>query len=396
VKAHQSTKASTHPEPALASSLLEHLAPLQEEMVELLERLARVESPTDVPEAQAGVRAILEEAWGELGYRSRLVPGRLTGGHLLVAPRSRPSDRPVQLLMGHMDTVWPLGTLEEMPVVREGNVLRGPGVFDMKGGLVEMVFAVRALQALDVPLPATPVAFINSDEETGSAESKRSVVRMARASCRAFVVEPSFGPTGALKTARKGVGNFRIRIHGQPAHAGLDPGAGASAIQELSHVIQALHRMTDLDRGITVNVGVVRGGTRPNVVAAGAEAEVDLRALTLAEAEEMSRRIHALEPVTPGVRLEVTGGVRVPPLERTPPARVLWGHAVKAAQAMGWELDEVTAGGGSDGNTTSQYTPTLDGLGPVGDGAHARHEHVLVDHLPRRAALLAALLASPL
>jgi glutamate carboxypeptidase len=365
-------------------------------MVSLLERLARVESPTDVPEAQAGVRAILEEAWGELGYRSRLVPGRLTGGHLLVAPRDRPSDRPVQLLMGHMDTVWPLGTLEEMPVVREGNVLRGPGVFDMKGGLVEMIFAVRALQALGVPLPATPVAFINSDEETGSGESKRNVIRMARASCRAFVIEPSFGPSGALKTARKGVGNFRIRIHGQPAHAGLDPGAGASAIQELSHVIQALHAMTDLERGTTVNVGVVNGGTRPNVVAAGAEALVDLRALTLAEAEEMSDRIHALEPVTPGVRLEITGGVRVPPLERTPPARALWEFAVEAARGMGWELDEVTAGGGSDGNTTSQYTPTLDGLGPVGDGAHARHEHVLVDHLPRRAALVAALLASPL
>ena len=209
------------------------------------------------------------------------------------------------------------------------------------------------------------------------------------------VLEPAFGPDGRLKTARKGVARFRVTVRGSPAHAGLDPTAGASAIAELAHIIHELHALTDLERGTTVNVGTIRGGTRANVIAAEATAEVDVRVATMADGAEISRLIHSLEPRTPGTSIHVEGGVGIPPLERTARNQVLWAEALAAGERLGMELQEFTSGGGSDGNTTSQFTATLDGLGAVGDGAHALHEAVEIDGMVGRAALLAELLMAP-
>jgi len=376
--------------------LKRHLSGRLDAMVELLSELVRVESPTDVPSSHARAHEILVDAWARLGYRNRFIPGRRTSGHRLFAPTARVRGRPVQLMVGHLDTVWPLGTLERMPVRLEDGLLRGPGVFDMKAGLVMMIFAVEALQALSIPASVTPLAFVNSDEEVGSPESRREVRRLARVSSRALILEPALGISGKVKTARKGVGHFTVAIQGRAAHAGLDPEVGTSAILELSHVIQALHGLNDLERGLTVNVGVIEGGTRPNVIAARSEARVDVRALSLKDAEEVTAAILGLEPKVPGVELSVTGGIEAPPLERTPRNRRLWDQTRRLGAELGLELEDVTAGGGSDGNTTSQYTATLDGLGPRGDGAHAEREHIVVESLVERTAVLTALLAAPL
>jgi glutamate carboxypeptidase len=283
-----------------------------------------------------------------------------------------------------------------MPVRLEDGILFGPGTFDMKAGLVQGLFAVRALAAIGIDPPAEPVWLINSDEEIGSPESKRWVRTVARHVSRAFILEPALGANGWLKTGRKGVSRYQVTVHGKSAHAGLDPTAGVSAIQELSRVIQRLHAMTDMERGTTVNVGVVSGGTRANVVAAEAAATVDVRVTTREEGEAVHTAIMGLTADMRGARLEIRGGVEVPPLERTPRNRVLWQQAVTTARALDLDIEETVAGGGSDGNTTSQYTATLDGLGAVGDGAHALHEHVVVSQMPERAALLAGLLCAPL
>lgn len=376
-------------------ALLRWVRARREPLVSFLRALVEAESPTDVPASQAPVQALLREALEELGFRVTHRPGRSTGGFLLARPRTRVRGRPVQLLVGHTDTVWPLGTLKEMPLGEEGGKLHGPGAFDMKAGLTLMIFALRALRELDVHLPAAPVLLLNADEEIGSPESGRAVRRLARGACRAFVPEPSFGPLGLLKTARKGVGTYTVHVQGRPAHAGLDPGGGASAIHELARVVLALHALTDLERGTTVNVGVVGGGTRANVVAARARAEVDVRVVTSADAERVEAAFLALRPETPGVTLRVEVGHAIPPMERTPRNRRLWEQARAAAEALGLPLGETMVGGASDGSVISAYTATLDGLGAVGDGAHAVHEHVVVDATVDRCALLAMLLAAP-
>ncbi len=382
-------------ERARAQSILEYLAGQRDAMVEMLVSLVEKESPTDVVASQAAVQSQLSDALCELGFGVRHVPGRETGGHLFAVPEHRERGKPAQLLIGHSDTVWPLGTLETMPVVVENGHVRGPGTFDMKAGIVQGIFALRALRELGHQPPATPVWFINSDEETGSPESKRYVRLIAKHVARAFVLEPALGLVGHLKTARKGVGRFVVRVHGKAAHSGLDPTGGASAIHELMHVVQRLHAITDLERGVTVNVGVVRGGSRVNVIAAEAEAEVDVRILSASDGEAIAETIHAMRALTPGTSLEIEGGIQIPPLERTARNRLLWQAAAEAGGRLGMDLTEDVSGGGSDGNTTSLYTATLDGLGPRGDGAHANHEHVEIESLVDRAALVAELLMSP-
>ena len=382
-------------EHARAQSILEYLAGQRDAMVEMLVSLVEKESPTDVVASQAAVQSQLSDALCELGFGVRHVPGRETGGHLFAVPEHRERGKPAQLLIGHSDTVWPLGTLETMPVVVENGHVRGPGTFDMKAGIVQGIFALRALRELGHQPPATPVWFINSDEETGSPESKRYVRLIAKHVARAFVLEPALGLVGHLKTARKGVGRFVVRVHGKAAHSGLDPTGGASAIHELMHVVQRLHAITDLERGVTVNVGVVRGGSRVNVIAAEAEAEVDVRILSASDGEAIAETIHAMRALTPGTSLEIEGGIQIPPLERTARNRLLWQAAAEAGGRLGMDLTEDISGGGSDGNTTSLYTATLDGLGPRGDGAHANHEHVEIESLVDRAALVAELLMSP-
>ncbi|MCG6986679.1 MAG: M20 family metallopeptidase [Gemmatimonadetes bacterium] len=401
-----------------ADVVVRHVRGLRDPMVELVTRLASVESPSDDPASQAPVQAILGEALESLGFEVRRVGGRRgspvapraasdpapgvratdppgSGGHLYARPGRRTGGLPAQLLLGHSDTVWPHGTLATMPVALEDGRLHGPGTFDMKGGLTQIVFALRALKELGLEPPATPVVFVNSDEEVGSPDSRGLVRLLAGHVCRVFVAEPAYGPEGKLKTERKGMGRFDVHIHGRASHAGLAPEAGVSAIHELAHVIHALHGFTDAESGVTVNVGTVEGGTRSNVVAAHAHATVDVRVVTVADGRRMENAILGLAPRTPGVTLQVTGGVHIPPLERTPRNRRLWRQAQAAAEAMGLELEEVRSGGGSDGNTTSQLTATLDGLGPVGDGAHAVHEHLVVDAWVDRCALLALLLMAP-
>ena len=361
-------------------------------MISFLMELAAMESPSDVPESQLPVQAHLTSALEELGFEVEKTPGQRMGGHLLARPGNRNPDRPTQLLLGHCDTVWKIGTLETMPVVLEGNRLRGPGVFDMKAGLTQMIFALKILRGLKLEPEVTPVILINSDEEIGSPESEPAIRQVAQEVIRAFILEPGMGSEGKLKTLRKGWGRFTLKVTGKAAHAGLDPMGGASAILELSHLIQALHAMTELDRGLTVNVGVVSGGTRSNVIAPESEGEVDVRVLTKGEGEEIEKRIRSLTATVPGTSVEIDGGMLVPPLERTPRNRALYEEACGAAQELGLELDEDMAGGGSDGNTTSQFTATLDGLGAVGDGAHAPHEFLFVDKQVERCALLARLL----
>lgn len=367
----------------------------REPFVDFLRTLVEMESPTDVPGSQAPVQEVLRGALTELGFAVKLHRGRRTGGFLVARPRQRRRGAPYQLLVGHTDTVWPVGTLESMPVRLEGGRLAGPGVFDMKAGLTLMVFALRALRDSGVRLPAEPVLLLNADEEVGSPESGAAVRRLARGACRAFVAEPAFGPSGMLKTERKGVGSYTVHIHGRAAHAGLDPASGASAVQELARVVQRLHALTDLGRGLTVNVGVVEGGTRANVVAARARAEVDVRVRTAEDARRVESAILALQPETRGVTLTVEVGKAIPPLERTPRNRRLWEQARREGARLGMELGETAVGGASDGSVTSLHTATLDGVGAVGDGAHAAHEHILVDATVDRCALLALLLASP-
>jgi glutamate carboxypeptidase len=301
----------------------------------------------------------------------------------------------VQLLVGHSDTVWPLGTLSEMPFEVEDNVVRGPGVFDMKGGLVQMIFALSALRDARVDPAVVPIVFVNSDEEQGSPTSQRPLRRLARCAHRAFVLEPALGLDGKLKTTRKGGGRFTVRITGKSAHAGLDPDSGSSAIRELSHVVQRLHALNDPDAGVSVNVGTIDGGTRPNVVAGAGHAEVDVRVATHEQAREIERKIRALTATTAGTSLAVEGDFGRPPMEPTPASRRLWAQARRAGELLGLDLAEGRSGGVSDGNVTSQHTPTLDGLGPVGDGAHARHEFCYLDKMVERSALLALLLAQP-
>ena len=378
-----------------ARRTLAHIRGMRDDFVSFLTDLCWVESPTDHPETQNGVHDLLGPAFEQVDYDVRIIRGRVSGDHLLAMPRRRVRGAPFQLLVGHTDTVWPLTTLQRMPMeVSEGR-LHGPGTLDMKGGLTQIVFALRALRDLDQLPQVTPVVFINSDEEVGSPDSKTYVERLARRAKRALILEPSLGPSGRIKTARKGVGRFEVTLTGRASHAGLDPESGASAILELSHVIQSMNAMNDPELGTTVNVGLVDGGTRPNVVAAHATATVDVRVATAEEGVRFEKAINALRPVTAGVTLKVTGGIEVAPLERTPRNRSLWKAAIGAGEDLGFRLEEAVAGGGSDGNTTSQFTATLDGLGCVGDGAHADHEHIVIDPSVDRCALLARLLLAP-
>lgn len=380
----------------LAQSLRDYLDRHQDQMIAVLEALVRAESPTNVPEAQDGVQEILSRLLRSLDYTVQFVPGgEKCGSHLYARPERRPTGRPVQLLVGHSDTVWPLGTLEEMPFEVEDNVVRGPGVFDMKAGLVQMIYALAALQAVEVPLSVIPIILINSDEEKGSPTSSRHLRRLAPCADRAFVLEPALGRDGKLKTSRKGGGRFIVHIEGKSAHAGLDPESGSSAIVELSHVVQSLNQLNDREAGISVNVGTIAGGTHSNVVADTGCAEVDVRVATHEQAREIERTMRAIEATTPGTSLAIDGSFGRLPMEPTPASRRLWERACQAADLLNIELDEGRSGGVSDANTISQYTPTLDGLGAVGEGAHARHEFCYLDKMVERGALLALLLAHP-
>lgn len=295
------------------------------------------------------------------------------------------------LLLAHYDTVWPVGTLATMPFAVDGDRITGPGVFDMKAGLVQALWAVRIARDAGLALPPLRL-LLSGDEEIGSPVS-RPVIERAAAGARATLVFEPAGPGGAVKTGRKGVGIFRVDVTGVPAHAGLDPTAGVSAVDELARVVLALHDAADLDAGTSVNVGVVRGGTRSNVTAAVASGEIDVRVSSAAETARMERVLAALAPHDARARLEITGEWNRPVMERTPGTAALYELARTAAAGVGMDLSEVVVGGASDANFVSALgLPVLDGFGAVGDGAHARHEHATVSGLSRQSALAAAVL----
>ncbi|WP_372788958.1 M20 family metallopeptidase [Paraconexibacter sp.] len=366
-----------------------------DEMTETLQRLVDCESPSSDRDALARAFRLLAETLEGLDYEVLRLPGVRSGDHLEAHPRWGADTEDYQLLVGHMDTVWPLGTVDERPATRAGDELAGPGAFDMKGGLVQMLFALRALRERDLAPAVAPVVLINSDEEVGSRESRPHLVRLAERAVRAFVLEPPFGAQGRLKTSRKGIGRFTVTITGKASHAGLAPEAGVSAILEASHQVQRLFELNDPERGITVNVGTIDGGMGPNVVAPEVTAVVEVRVPTARDGAEIEQALHGLTPVQEGATVTVQGAFGRPPLEPTQRNVELWDAARQAADELGFALSQAAVGGASDGNTTSLYTATLDGLGAVGAGAHAVDEHVVLTHMPQRAALLAALLMLP-
>lgn len=299
------------------------------------------------------------------------------------------------LVLGHLDTVYPLGTISRMSFRVSGGRAWGPGTFDMKGGLVQALFAVDALQALKIRPRKRLVFLWNSDEEIGSGSSRRAIEREARQSDAVLVLEPAFGPEGHLKTSRKGVGTVEIIVTGRSAHAGIDPKSGVNAVHELAMQIMRLAELNNPKRGIALQSTVIAGGTVSNVIPDRARVEVDVRYSRLSDAKPLNCKLHSIKPILPGVHVEIRGGVSRPPLERTAAVRDLFARAQSLMRDIGLSLGETSTGGGSDGNLTAALrVPTLDGLGAVGDGAHSPREHVVIRRLPERAALLAGLLAA--
>jgi glutamate carboxypeptidase len=362
----------------------------QDRMLEDLRAFVERETPsTDKDLLDGFSRFLADYAVSAAGGRAEIVPAVDSGDHVLIRWGEEDGSPPLMLL-GHYDTVWPAGTLEVMPFSVEGGVATGPGVFDMKWGLVQSFWAVRALhEVLGVNRPLTFLC--NSDEEIGSPSSRTLIEHEALRAATVLVLEPSL--SGALKTARKGVGRYKIRVAGRPSHAGLDPEGGISAIEEMARLILELHGHTNLETGTTVNAGVVSGGTRYNVIAAEASAEVDVRTVSRAEADRMDEVISDLQTHHPEAKVDVEGGMIWPPMERTEKIAELFDHARRLAADIGFDLKEGLAGGASDGCLCADLgVPVLDGLGAVGGGAHATNEHVEVASIPLRAALVARLM----
>jgi glutamate carboxypeptidase len=364
----------------------------QSQMLKMLGELVRLESPTEDPAAVNRCVTLLEgwiKASGGKSRRSR----QKAAGDLLMGRFGpvRSAAKPLMLL-GHLDTVWPLGTLKKMPFrVGEGRAW-GPGVLDMKAGVVMALSALSILQETG-QLSRPVMLLLNSDEETGSDHSRALTESLAKRCGAVFVLEPAQGVPGAYKTARKGVANYRLQVQGVAAHSGVDFAQGHSAVLELGRQIERASAFTNPARGITVNAGVIGGGTRSNVVPAEAWAEFDVRIAKAVDAQRIDRRFRTLRPVDRQCRLEISGGLNRPPMERTAGTVTLFRRAATMAAGLGFQLQEAATGGGSDGNFTSALgIPTLDGMGAVGEGAHAQHESILLDALVPRTALLAAMI----
>lgn len=381
---------------SLPRQLLHDLRRREDAMLRLLGRLVRVESPSDDQAAVNRLGRLLAAEWRRRSARVRFLPAAERGHHLRieVGPRRKKPGGQI-LVLGHLDTVYPLGTLARMPFrVARGRAF-GPGTFDMKSGLVIALFAVDALRRARVRMSRRMVFLFTADEEIGSPTSRKWIEAEAGRSRAVLVLEPAQGAEGRLKTARKGVGEIELTVRGRAAHAGLDPRNGVNAVHELALQISRLQRFNELRRGVTVNAGVVSGGTRSNVIAEEARALVDVRVARAADARRLERKFRALRPILRGARLKVRGGINRPPLERTPAVLRLFHQAQQLAREMDLSLGEASVGGGSDGNFTAALgVPTLDGLGGVGEGAHSPNENVRIRSLPERAALLAALLAT--
>ena len=369
---------------------LDYCAGQRDWLLDFIEALVAIESPSDDPIAVNRCGAELASRLTALGATVTRVASTTAGDHLRASFGQGPRQI---LLLGHFDTVWPTGQLKTMPLKRENGRLYGPGIFDMMAGIALATLATRAVMAEGGLGQCQVVMLWTTDEEIGSTTSRALIEAEAKRSAAVLVFEPSL-PGGGLKTSRKGVGQFEMCVRGVSAHAGLDPGKGISAVRELARQIIAIDDLQDPASGVTVTVGVIEGGTRANVVPAEARAIIDARAVTRADADRVERTMKALVPQIAGAQLTVTGGFDRPPLERTAAVAGLFAEAQAVARDLGLTLEEGSAGGGSDGNFTAALgVPTLDGFGAVGDGAHALHEHVEIEALVPRAAVIAGLIA---
>jgi len=364
------------------------------QIVQMIRELVEIESPSDNKQAVDKVSALLAAKFENLGGRVKFHKVMKFGDHLQVDFDGPRGHKPV-LLLGHYDTVYPLGTLANMPWNNANGRLYGPGVYDMKAGIVLTLLALESLGARHGELPCPVTVLLVSDEEVGSESSRRITEELAKKSSAVLVVEPSYGNKGAVKTARKGIGEYVLKVTGKAAHAGLDFEKGQNAIVELAEQIRKIPKLVNRKIGLTLNVGLVQGGTRLNVIPAEASATLDVRITRARDVKDIERKLRALKPVNRKCKVELSGGLNRPPMERTRGVAELYQKASIVAQELGWKLEEAAVGGGSDGNFTAGLgIPTLDGLGAVGEGAHATHESVTIADLPKRAALLAGLIAS--
>ena len=376
------------------SEQLRYFKKQQPKIVESIRQLVEIESPSDVKQAVDRLGTVLASRFAELGGRIVMHPAEKFGNHLQVefkgAGKSK-NQKPV-LLLGHMDTVYPIGAISKMPCRIAKGRLYGPGVLDMKSGIG---LAIRSLEAMlnwnAGKLPRGITILLVSDEEVGSTSSREITEALARKSAAVLVLEPAQGL--AVKTSRKGICEYTFQVTGKAAHSGLDFENGQSAILELAKQIQQISQLVDLERGITVNVGKINGGTRSNVVAAEATAVIDVRVSRIEDGREIDRKLRSLKTFNRNCKIAISGGMNRPPMERSAGVAALYDKATAVAGELGWKLQEVSVGGGSDGNFTAALgIPTLDGLGGVGEGAHAEHESVIISELPNRAALLAGLI----
>jgi len=390
-----SGKAPTHSS-VEARRRLAYFDERRDEIVSTIRELVEIESPSDNKAAVDRVAEFVAHKFSRLGGEVRFHRAQDFGSHLQINFGGK-SAKPV-LLLGHYDTVYPLGTLATMPSRVVNNKLTGPGVLDMKSGIALMLHALAGLQEWrskeqDGGLPRPVTVLLVSDEEVGSNSSRAITESLAKRASAVLVLEPSYGRQGAVKTARKGVGEYLVKVTGKASHAGLDFQKGVNAILELALQIEKISTFTDLKKGLTVNVGIVNGGSRTNVVPAEAAAQIDVRIARMKDAAGIDKKMRSLRPFNRKCKIEITGGINRPPMERTSGVAALYAQAAAIARELGWKLEEAAVGGGSDGNFTAGLgIPTLDGLGGVGDGAHAAHEHILISELPRRAALIAGLI----
>jgi glutamate carboxypeptidase len=378
----------------VAAVRLQYFEERRDKIVRTIRQLVEIESPSDNKQAVDRLGTFVAAKFEALGGRVQFHRAKAFGNHLQVDFSGQRTHQPV-LLLGHLDTVYPLGTLSSMPCRAAQGRIRGPGALDMKSGLALMLAAIEGLKTWHGELPHPVTVLLVSDEEVGSSSSRPITERLAAKSSAVLVLEPAYGRHGAVKTARKGVGEYRLRVTGKAAHSGLDFEEGESAIVELARQVAAISELVDLKRGLTLNVGLVQGGTRSNVVPAEATAVLDVRIVRSSDAARIDRKLRALRPFNRKCKLEISGGINRPPMERTPGIAELYRKAAAIAKQLGWELEDAAVGGGSDGNFTAGLgIPTLDGLGGVGEGAHSAHEFILISELSRRAALLAGLVES--
>jgi glutamate carboxypeptidase len=377
------------------SEQLRYFQKQQPKIVKTIRQLVEIESPSDVKQSVDRLGTVLASRFAELGGRVRVHPAEKFGNHLQVDFKGSGKNKTEKsvLLLGHMDTVYPIGTISKMPCKIAKGRLYGPGVLDMKSGIALALHAIEAtLKWNGGKLPRPLTILLVSDEEVGSTSSRAITEELARKSSAVLVLEPAQGL--AVKTARKGICEYTLKVTGKAAHSGLDFEKGQSAIVELAKQIWQISQLVDLRRGITVNVGRMSGGTRANVVAAEASAVIDVRVSRMGEALEIDGKLKSLKAFNRHCQIAVSGGMNRPPMERTAGVAALYDKASAVATELGWKLEEAAVGGGSDGNFTAALgIPTIDGLGGVGEGAHAEHESVVISELPKRAALLAALLA---